>query len=471
MNNSKKILEFNFSDVEFIQHSKNVFNQNIFNALEININKLKEIGYEDKPIEIELDFQRTVTLKFKKYVSNLDEKEIRFDSRELRALCYSLSYSELGFNSILSDESELDLFLDLINVEWRESFLKGIVYVYFSNFNNASPSLQKLEIYIINRIANFDGGNAFFILLKNNLKYLSLKSGPITLGYELAIKNKKLSEITFAINRPKSWISFPYFSGVIYGYYERNKKSIVSFIDDLFLVLKEHNDVATYKRVISKLIIQANESSYESIRDLVKIKSLEIIGDPAVNTFWSPFENAVPSEKEDLKKAQIILNEWLTIEFVRVFFEECINEKRRKKFWLKHASNITSFKVYGPERIKMRLQKNRVIGKFVATRFSVTNSNQNKCAFVFTMGDYNLIEFSDEGYAFVANKKSQTDHILQRKSLQSIDDLRSSVYDDLLVKRRGYDFFNIKDAGRLFHKDGDMSWEQTFDYWLKQKIH
>lgn len=471
MNNSKKILEFNFSDVEFIQRSKNVFNQNVFNALEININKLKEIGYEDKPIEMELDFQRTVILKFKNHILNLDEKEIRFDSRELRALCYSLSYSESGFNSILSDESELDLFLDLINAEWRESFLKGIVYIYFSNFNNANPSLQKLERYITNRIDNYDGGNAFFILLKDNIKYLPLNNGPNTLGYELAIKNKKLSEITFAINRPKSWISFPYFSGVICGYYERNKKRIDSFIVDLFLVLKEHNDVATYKRVISKLIIQANESNYESIRELVKLKSLEIIGDPAVNTFWSPFDNATYSEIEDLKKAQVVLNEWLTIEFIRVFFEECINERRRKKFWLKHASNITSFRVYGPESIKMRLQKNRIIGKFVATRFSVTSSNQNKSAFVFRMGDYNLIEFSDEGYAFVASKKSQTDNIFYNKSLQSIDDLRSSVYDDLLVKRKGYEFFNIKDAGRLLHKDGDMTWEQTFDYWLKQKIH
>ena len=68
---------------------------------------------------------------------------------------------------------------------------------------------------------------------------------------------------------------------------------------------------------------------------------------------------------------------------------------------------IERFKVYGPEHIRNRLKQNQIISKIVDSRFSVTSSNQNKCAFVFQMGDYNLIEFSEEGYAFVAHKTSE----------------------------------------------------------------
>ena len=55
-------------------------------------------------------------------------------------------------------------------------------------------------------------------------------------------------------------------------------------------------------------------------------------------------------------------------------------------------------------------------------------------------GDYNLIEFSEEGYAFVARKISQVDYITRLKTLQSIEELRSSNYDEQLVKNNGHFF-------------------------------
>jgi hypothetical protein len=86
------------------------------------------------------------------------------------------------------------------------------------------------------------------------------------------------------------------------------------------------------------------------------------------------------------------------------------------------------------------------------------------------MGDYNLIEFSEEGYAFVARKISQVDYITRLKTLQSIEELRSSNYDEQLVKNNGHFFYDLKEDGRLFHKGSVVSWEQKFDYWINKKI-
>ncbi len=469
-NNISEIINFNFSEDNFIYYSKNVINQYTINALEININKLKEIGCGDELMDLEINTQRDVVLKFKKFAIKNNIEQIVLSKKELRTLCYSLSYSESTIESILSNEYELVVFLDLIDEVWKESFLKGLMYTYFVHFNKSNNSIINLENYLVNKIEFYEGGNAFFKYFKEHKKYLYLKNGDITLGYELALKNICILDITFAINRPKSWISYSYFSGVLCGYYERNKTNISSYIDDLFTILKEHNNNITYKKIISKLIIQANESLYSDIQRIVKLKALEIIGDPSINSFWLPFENATANEINDLKNAQIILNEWLTKEFISVFFKECINEPRRKKFWIKYASRIEKFKVYGPEHIKKRLQQNQVISKFVNSRFSITNSNQNKCAFVFQMGDYNLIEFSEEGYAFVARKTSQVDYITRLKTLQSIEEIRSSNYDEQLVKNNGHSFYDLKEDGRLFHKDSDVSWEQKFDYWINKKI-
>lgn len=470
MNKINDILNFNFSDDNFIYYSKNAINQYTYNALEVNINKLNEIGFGDDNIDLEINTQRDTVLKFKKYVAERNKELIILSKKELRTLCYSLSYSESTIESILSNEYELIVFLDLLDKEWKDSYLKGLIYTYFVHFNKFNTSIINLENYLINKIDNYEGGNSFFKLLKNNKKYLFLNNGDIKLGYELAIKSTSILDITFAINRPKSWITFSYFSGVLSGYYEKNKNKINSFIDDLFDILKEHNNIITHKKIISKLIIQANESEYSEIQRTVKLKALEIIGDPSINTFWLPFENATANEINDLKNAQIILNEWLTKEFISVFFKECINEPRRKKFWIKYASKIERFKVYGPEHIRNRLKQNQIISKFVNSRYSVTSSNQNKCAFVFQIGDYNLIEFSEEGYAFVAHKTSEKDYISRIRFINSIDDIRSSSSDNLLVKQKGYSFFDIQETGRLFHRDSDVSWEQKFDYWINKKI-
>ena len=469
MNNSKSILNFNFSDVNFIYHSKNIFNQYINNSLEININKLKEIGYGDELMDLEINTQRNVVSKFKKFVSSNNIEKNIFTKREIRTLCYSLSFSESYMKSILSNENEFKIFLNLVERDWKESFLKGLMYTYFVHFNNSFNSLLSLEKYIVDKIEIYNGGNSFFLFFKNNKKYLFLKNGDLTLGYELAIKKININEITFAINRPKSWISFSYFSGVIFGFYERNKNNIASFINDLFVILKDHDSIITYKKVISKLIIQANESKYADIQELVKLKSLEIVGDPSINTLWLPFENATDSEKNDLKNAQIILNEWLTTEFISIFFQECINDPRRKKFWLKYASKITNFKVYGPEQIKFLLKRNNTIGKFVDSRYITTKSNKNISAFVFVMGDYKLIEFSDQGYAFIASKIEASTPIFSMDKINTVDDLRTKSYNSKLVNREGSYLYNIKDSGRLSHNDGHLSWEQTFAYWIKNK--
>lgn len=470
MSNLKEILNFKFSEDNFIYYSKNVINQYANNALEVNINKLKEIGFGDDNIDLEINTQRNAVLKFKKYIDKSNKELIVLSKKELRTLCYSLSYSDSPVESILSNEQELIIFLNLISEEWKDSYLKGLIYTYFVHFNKSNTSIIKLESFLINKIENYEGGNSFFKLLKNNKKYLFLNNGDITLGYELAIKNTNILDITFAINRPKSWITFSYFSGVLSGYYEKNKNKINSFIDDLFLILKEHNNIITHKKIIAKLIIQANETEYAEIQRTVKLKALEIIGDPSIITFWLPFENATANEINDLKNARIILNEWLTKEFISVFFKECINEPRRKKFWIKYASKIERFKVYGPEHIRNRLKQNQIISKFVDSRFSVTSSNQNKCAFVFQMGDYNLIEFSEEGYAFIAHKTTERDYISRIRFMNSIDDIRSSSSDNLLVKQKGHSFYEIKETGRLFHRDSDVSWEQKFDYWINKKI-
>ena len=38
-----------------------------------------------------------------------------------------------------------------------------------------------------------------------------------------------------------------------------------------------------------------------------------------------------------------------------------------------------------------------------------------------------------------------------------------------LIYRSGYSFGEINSEGRLSHNDGDLQWEEVFEYWFKNK--
>jgi hypothetical protein len=232
------------------------------------------------------------------------------------------------------------------------------------------------------------------------------------------------------------------------------------------MVLSNHNSSITNKRLISKMIIQINEPQFSTLQDKIKKIAFNQIGDPNNISNWIAFEHATEIEKTEIIQGRNILNEWITRQFINVFFNVCINDDRRKKFWLRFASKISSFKVYGTQYTKTILKRDDKIAEYVDARFNNVSSNKDISAFILYMGDYMLIEFSDAGYAFYAYKVNGTNKPNLKFRLYNVDELRNGSMP-MLVYRSGNNVNSTNIEGRLIHNDGDVKWEQVFDYWLK----
>jgi hypothetical protein len=266
---------------------------------------------------------------------------------------------------------------------------------------------------------------------------------------------------------PESWFSYSYFSRVIVTYYERNKANILNEIDNLNEVLLKNNSSITSKRLVSKMIIQANQPVFTTLQDRLKKIAFTQIGDPSNISNWTAFENATETERSEILEARNILDEWIAKQFIDIFFRVCINDERRKRFWLKVASkNRVSFKVYGPIRTKNILKRDERIVEYLEGRFNTVSSNRDVSAFILYIGDYMLIEFSDAGYAFYAYKISGTSKPNLNYRMESVDELRNGSMP-MLVYRSGYSINDTNREGRLTHNDGDLNWEQVFEYWFK----
>ncbi len=466
---SLDILQFHFSSTTLKQSAQKIIPITLSTLNEHRIDKLHKISEEVGANSFSFSGSNLIPQIFRKFKSSIGDESRIFERRELRTLTYSLTYCEKNLQTIFSVENELKIALEAMETNWRDSFLSGLIDCLLSNWETKhQKSLEQLEQFITKKLDNYSGNRNTLNSFKSNKRYFNTKNGDLILGDTIAKLNRPIQEATKILGVPESWFSYSYFSRVIVTYYERNKANILNEIDNLNEVLLKNNSSITSKRLVSKMIIQANQPAFATLQDRLKKIAFTQIGDPSNISNWTAFENATETEKGEIIQGRNILNEWITQQFINVFFNVCINDERRKKFWLRFASKISSFKVYGPQHTKAILKRDEKIAEYVDARFESVSSRRDVSAFILYIGDYMLIEFSNEGYAFYAYKINSSYRPSLSYQLNSVDDLRNGSMPMAVHSDNYYDYFN--DEGRLTHRDGNQIWETRFNSWMNKKV-
>lgn len=466
MQNMNDILEFHFLPSALQQAAQKIIPTSLTQLNEIRIDKLKKITEQVGAASFNFNGNNLIPQVFKKFKSSIQTNNTGFDRRELRTLTYSLSYSETELSAIFNNEKEINYALQLLSSNWRDSFLIGIIDCYLKNWETENrTSLNTLADFIGEKLTAYNGNRNTINAFKKNLKYFDLKNGDLVFGNELALNNVSIKEAPKILSLPESWFLYPYFSKVLVAYYDKKQNDLINLIDDFENALDFHKNSNTNKRIVSKFIIQANKPEYSALQGKVKHLAFKFIGDPENKSVWADFNNATEKEKSDLINARKILNEWITRQFINVFFNVCINDERRKRFWLKYAPQISSFKVYGPGFTKTLLKRDERIAEYLEARFTTVYSNRDVSAFILYIGDYMIIEFSNEGFACCAYKMSSPNRPTLNSRLNSVEDLRNSSLP--LAIQSDANYYYTSEEGRLFH---NSNWEHKFNHWLKEKV-
>ena len=469
---AQEILGINIMAPSLIRAKTGLFSTYSVRLIDKRLRRLKTIRDTIGENQFKNTNNNLVPLVFKKIKTAIKQDDITLldglEKRELRTLAYSLSYSEGKILSIFSEPEELSLVLFALKVRWKPSYLMGLLDCYLKNWgSHYAISNEKLGEFIKHRLNEYDGDRSILKALKQSKKYFDHKKGDLELGKTLALTNTNVNEATKYMKLPDSWLTYPYYSMVIMAYYESSKKNLNDIIDDLGIALTGHNYTVTNQRVISKLIIQANKKENADLQEKVKTMAFNFIGDPdKASSKWGASADLNENEKNDLVESKKILNHWLTLRFISVFFEKCINEPERKAFWLKIAPKITGFKVLGSRYTRMNLIRDERIAEFVnESRFASTQYG-NTSALLMVVNNYVLIEFSEAGYAFYAYKKNNPRAPKLEVKYASVDLLRDGDMP-MLVYANG----SNNSEGRLTHRGiGYRSWQSIFTYWLKEYV-
>jgi hypothetical protein len=469
MKNAFQLLDFNFDRSFFINHSE--IHDTTKKLIAIQIRKLERFNPNELNTQIDIDAQKSILVKFAKYQSLEEKTSVFFSKRDLRLLSYSISDCYEMNQSIISSRSSLNELLFLFSSNWSENYLPGIVNSLLKGWNiKEKMNLQILSDYLIVKLDSYKGNRKAILKIKGLSRYFSPKNGDILLGADCVQNEIPIKESLSILNFPDSWISYPYFTNVFLTYYELRINELEYIIDEIEELLELRNDIDFNKILISKLIIQASNHSFSSFQDQIKRIAFNYIGDPEIEANWYPASNAPSIHNSEIAKAIQILNQWIIQQFINVFFEKCINDPRRKKFWLKYSKSITQFSVVGPRFTKRLLLQDERISEFVNSRFKQTRIGEDS-AIMFVLKSHILVEFSDTGKLYAYKLSNNLAPSFSRNSYVSTSDLKLSfAASNQLIYRTGRTINSYRDEGSQPHSDGEMRWEEVFAKWIAVNI-
>lgn len=422
-----------------------------------NINeKFKDIEFRE-PSKLDSD---TVLKKFKKFYENkLDSSD--FKIKELRILCFNINIPILKELSILNDKSIYNSFIKLIKEKWVDSFL---ISLYISSIKNwDEPFAPYLLEFIHQHISSYKGTIRRYLRIRNNIHYFLDTKGIDILVKEVIDEKIELNQLYSKLEIPQELLTSSYFSKFINKYYYKLNASnsiSIEILDQFEDFLDHHNNRLTNKILIPKMIMNHQNDDiklFDRIRDL----TFDQIGDPANEAKWAVDRNLMNETAiQALKEARDILNRWLIQKFINVFFEICINDPDRKRYWLQYVDRINTFKVYGTFETKRLLKLDDRIKDFINSRFVMVDGNTNKSAFLMEINDYSLIEFGDSSNAFYAYKKNSAYRKAIDHNIEKLDELKFPKLPSLHSNP-------LEENGRMLHSG---NWQHNFTSFLRRKV-
>lgn len=426
-----------------------------------NVRKLKAIEermFVDEGIQVSKQSIDEILYKEVQAAHNKTINMSDWTMRELRIISYYMM-------KLQDDEVAFDYALSLLDKGWRNMFFNGLVFYLMNSWCLIKPELRKkTSLLVIKKLQEYKDNNRRCLLLKNHANLFE-DAGPQRLAYLLTSQNKDIKEAPLVLGSKASAISQSYFSDVIVKYCERHPIDE----DDLEELFEVHDVKRTKQLLFAHLVMKAEESG-DAVRQTQLSKFINrTLGDVTLTTTWAPFLGATTEEAQRLKRAMQQVNLWFTRRIIETFFEVCVQDKERKKFWLDYVNDVRGFKIVGSTTTKRLLQNDSRVNTMFHRHFIETNSTYSQtAALVLCIKDYVLIEFSDTGSVY-AYKQNNTKVQFLRKGtryMTSTNDLKDTSLDNLVDNDAWYGT-SYNDEGRMRHSG---YWQDRLKMWLQVKV-
>lgn len=425
-----------------------------------NISRLKSIEDRmlvDKSIEVS---QQSIDEVIEKVRRSSAKGQIDLENwtiRELRIISYYMM-------KLRSNKNDYDFALQLLDKGWKSLFFNGLVFYLLNSWHSLEEEYRETtSLMIMKKLAEYTDNNKRYILFKNNANLLEA-NGPLRMEKLLVAKKIDLKKAPEILGFKPSALKQSYYSDVIVRYIIDKKKYNYDYIEE---IIDLHNLDRTKKLIFAHLVeVEDRQGDAISRAHLCKFINRKL-GDVTLKTTWAPFPGATTEEAQRLRDVSKLVYTWFAQQIIEVFFEICVQDPERKKFWLRYVNNLSSFKIVGSVLTKKLLMQDSRINTMFYKHFITTNSHSSQTsALVLFIKNKMIVEFSDTGALYVYNQTHPQVKLITsiNRSINSTNDLKIPSMDQL-IEIGDFNYYN--EEGKMHHRG---NWVPRLTNWMNRIV-
>ena len=381
----------------------------------------------------------------------------KWSNKELRILSYYLNY-------LHEDERAFAFAMRIMSLNWKDFLFNGLVIYLLNNWLSEEQNyLKRVRGLVSEELESYNKSNSRYGKLKQNVGFLDDESGAMRMATLISMKNQNLEEAPRMIGFSPSFFSLPYFSEVILKYIEKIE---VKDLDVIGAILEKHNYDRTRKLALAYLVLDADENGTELRQNEVAKLARSILGDISLASSWSPFPDATEEDVAKLRLAKDTVRKWSNRNVIRVFFEKCVKDPVRQRYWLKRSPSIVDFRIVGIETEKYKLEKDERTKELVHNYFIPCVYKQDT-ALILCIKDKVFVEYSKVGSLYVHNHDAQCLKPIYKGAnyISRTDSFKKGVYQKL-IDIDGIYYYHSP-VGKMPHI-GD--WVRRLESWFRKMM-
>lgn len=462
MPNTKKVLDWSFNSFDFIYAAKNILTKESKDKIRIATQSLDKIN-ENLPDGGELPSRLSIFEVYNLFIKNYTTPSFSMSRKDTRYFVWALDF-EYGSDEIIILSDKLQKALELIQSNWRDSFIISLWHVLLKNWEGLHDhkNWKIFTDFIKNRAKEYSGARSNILKVTENTEFFLAQNSPEKYAKMIDERSITLSCANRLFNYKENILTYNYFAKVAYSYLNFSDVNRGT-VDGVYDFLLKHNSNKTTLLTCAKIL---NENIFDDYITTVISETVNLISDPMRKSSWQRNDLTV-QEQEYVERSRRRLNVLLNKEFIEVFFEQIVEDPRREAYWLRFINDIEDIIIVGNRSNFNFLKEIESISNQVAMRYKVTERNQHTCALVMYIKGYVFAEFSDVGALYVY-KKETFDTEANLNSINSIHDLKMwSTYKYACRVSSQYRYLELEEEGRITHQG---QWERRVDAWMRRYL-
>lgn len=384
-----------------------------------------------------------------------------FTRRSVRYLCYGLLLDHPDYDAPVFFSSFQQSALQLLSDKFSSRLhriLHGVLINHWRTLACKPDDLRTFLGFCQYRLRLYSGGQDSILHLKSLSRFFYRVDGPLDLASNLKQRNIPLIDSGAVLGQRDSFIESQYFAAVLTAFTREGERfHNTRRVQEIVVATKRCSDPSVILLVISRLI---NGAANHKIESILIGEGTKQIGKSSIHRYWQ-HSNLTKNQNQFAEQARKRLNTWINQKLIHVFFQEVIDDPRRRAFWTKLIDRIEAVQCCGSMDIYAQLRRNSQIGQFVEERFKVVQRSSTTCAIVIYYQDHVFVEFSDTGALYIYLRGTFNSRF-RLNSLRSTTDLKITSMPLALRTSNGY-YTEYVQEGRLTHQG---SWENKLQHWI-----